>query len=127
MYLHLTHNCFAGKYAEFSRWKVALAIAAGYPLPKFASGFPSYLIPWETLPEGIELGNWGRWAPEEPLIMLFVHEYNRGHIKPREARQLIPRLEELLPNMEDKDRETTEQFIDGLKAAVALNERVEFH
>jgi hypothetical protein len=126
MYMHLTHDCFSGKFSEFNRWKSALLKAAGYPVPVYSTGFPMTVIPWDMLPKGADVGDWGKLTPQDPLGILLVHAYNKGHIKPREGKLLLERLKQILPAVEQEFQETTEQFIAGLRAAIAANERVEF-
>lgn len=139
MGLDTSHDCWHGAYSAFSRWRNALATAAGYELERVVYNGVPYDQPkrinWEALTDANFQGEWER-TPEDPLVVLFAHSDCDGAIHPREAKVLADRLEELLPKLEalgeggghiGNYRDKTQTFIDGLRLAVASDESVRFH
>jgi hypothetical protein len=138
--LDTTHDCWHGAYSAFSRWREALAQAAGYELKliKYPDGFSAnevQCVNWEAITEENLAGRWDR-TPEEPLVVLFAHSDCEGAIYPAQAGPLADRLENLLPKLTEMGdgvghigyyEAKTRAFIDGLRAAVKSNEPVEFH
>lgn len=124
MGLDTTHDAWHGAYSAFARWRQKLAEVAG---------IPDYLQMSIKLDVDANLqGDWGR-HPDETLWLLLAHSDCDGYLKPREAEAIANRLEELLPLLDGDGgghvgsyREKTQQFIDGLRAAVAAGEVVEF-
>ena len=91
------------------------------------------LLDWHKISYANVMGIW-REPPDDPLKVLLVHSDDEGYIHPEHAAPLADRLEALLPNvgdyphenMVDEYRRITRNFIDGLRKAVALNEKVEY-
>jgi hypothetical protein len=154
MGLDTTHNCWHGGYGAFNVWRRAIAEVAGIPLD-LMEGF--YEPPNETAMEwaaprdggpmcGSYYGttlhawigkstrylpiSWGVMRPD-PLIVLLDHSDCDGDIAAFDCAPLAKRLEELLPQIPDGGvwnwPRLTQQFIDGLWAAAAAGEVVEFH
>lgn len=140
MGLFVSHGCWVGAYSAFSRWRIQVAVSAGYQLmdslpEEQAQGhFGKYpMIEWSGVRGENFRGEWTR-TPPDPLIVLIVHSDCDGVIHPAQAKPLADRLEELLPLLPDEVapghighwREKTQAFIDGLREAVDLNEDVTF-
>lgn len=139
MGLDTSHDCWHGAYSAFSRWRDKLAEVAGYQIAKVDWGPGSFgprdtvLIDWGHIEEECCQGTWTE-TPADPLIVLIAHSDCDGWIHPAQAGPLADRLEELLPLLPDEEaaghvrhwRTTTQRFIDGLRAAVAAGESVEF-
>ena len=135
MGLDTTHEAWHGAYGAFTRWRDQLARTAGYELAKLEGDYrETILIDWGHIaPKNYE-GEWDK-TPADPLIVLVAHSDCDGVIHPEQAGPLADRLEELLPMLPEGDggghigswRDKTRTFIDGLRAAVAAGEDVEFH
>lgn len=137
MGLDTSHEAWSGAYGAFSRWRHKIAEAAGYEIAKVEGQYgPSdtVLIDWGHIQEKNYSGEWDE-IPSDPLIMLIAHSDCDGVIHPVHAKPLADRLEELIPLLPDDDvaghignyRSKTRQFVDGLRAAVAADEDVDFH
>ena len=135
MGLDTTHDCWHGPYSSFSRWRNALASAAGYEvLPvkdDIGMVFDTVQIDWDGIAARNPNVYEGVWVepPADPLLIVIVHSDCDGRIYPHDAANLVNRLEELLPKLNDIDsvKFKTEKFIAGLHKAVEANEPVEFH
>ena len=136
MGLDTTHDCWHGAYSAFTRWRNKLAEVAGYAFYK-AGDPPIYdqpLIDWGHITTENSYGQWAN-TPPDPLIVLIAHSDCEGEIYPAQAGPLADRLEELLPLLPSDStgghigvwKDKTQAFINGLRAAVAANEPVEFH
>jgi hypothetical protein len=133
--LDTSHDCWHGAYSAFTRWRTALAEAAGYTIA-YDGGYPyAAEIQWDRLQDKNYLGHWDR-MPEDPLIILLAHSDCDGEIKPDHAGFLADRLEQLIPALPDVAtghlerygwRGTTQRFVEGLRKAAAAGEAVEFH
>lgn len=141
MGLDTSHDCFHGPYSAFSRWRNAVAEAAGYMVipikwPDMGYETNSVLIDWGHIEEKNYAGEWDE-IPVDPLIILIAHSDCDGVIKPEHAGPLADRLEEILPKLTDEGgvhigalggmSGVTEKFIAGLRAAASSNEPVDFH
>jgi hypothetical protein len=137
MGLDTSHNAWHGAYGAFSRWRNKIAEAAGYEIAKVEGQYglrETILIDWGHIAEENYYGEWDE-VPSDPLILLIAHSDCEGVIHPEHARLLADRLEGLIPLLPDEDvlghignyRSKTRQFVDGLRAAVAANEDVDFH
>lgn len=142
MGLDTSHNAWHGPYSAFTRFRTAVARAAGLKVEpiKYENGmtFDTADIPWEDIaarnPQYLE-GIW-REPPTDPLHVLIAHSDCDGVILPEHAGPLADRLEGLLPALEAAEAisdmpwshaEKARQFIAGLRLAVAQNEPVDFH
>ena len=136
MGLDTTHEAWHGPYGVFNRWRDQLARTAGYELAELEGNYgrETILIDWgHIVPKNYE-GEWDE-TPADPLIMLIAHSDCDGVIHPEHAGPLADRLEELLPMLPEGDggghigswRDKTRTFIDGLRAALAADEDVEFY
>jgi hypothetical protein len=131
MGLDTSHNCWHGSYSAFSRWRDKLAEAAGYAFT--VEGRDTIMLDWGHIEEKNYFGEWDK-DPSDPLILLIAHSDCEGVIKAKHTAILADRLAELLPLLEGDGgghiglyRDKTKQFIDGLRAAHAANEDVDFH
>ena len=133
MGLGITHDSWQGAYSSFGVFREALAREAGIGDPFKIGRFR------------FTNGNlWGDWeeTPEDPLWVLLVHYDCEGIIRARDAGPLADRLEKIMENMksdhpdpensgihwvEARLRATTQQFINGLRAASAAEEDLEFY
>lgn len=141
MGLDTSHGCWHGAYSAFSRWRLAIARAAGYQVwpVEYDVGvkFDTIMLEWHRYrPEKELLGGWDV-TPHDPLIVLFAHSDCDGIIKPEQAGPLADALEALLPKIPDAPDSghigarggyvaVTQQFIAGLRAAAAAGEPVDF-
>lgn len=147
MGLDTTHDCWHGSYGSFTRWRTTLARAAGYRIsePAPENGYARYVdLNWDVFQPGHFMGEWNGFVPgDDPLMYLIVHSDCDGVIHPQQGRHIAARLEQLLPKLDDSDRdafpirqgldyrhgsmrEATQRFIDGLRAAAAADEDVIF-
>lgn len=125
MGLDTTHDCWHGGYYSFMAWRKKLAEVAGWgDLEKYDGYYGDREYP----------------APEtDALTVLMNHSDCDGEIAAEWCGPLADRLAELLPLLPEEDagvsghlarrgwRGTTQKFIDGLRAAAAAGEPVEFH
>lgn len=145
MGLDTSHDCWSGAYSAFSRWRDKLANVAGYMIAKvdFSSTGDrmdalmgprdTVLIDWGHIEEKNYQGDWDI-MPADPLILLIAHSDCDGVIHPQHAGPLADRLAELLPLLPEGEthghvrhwRNTTQRFIDGLRAAADAGEDVVF-
>lgn len=146
MGLDTTHDAWSGAYGAFSRWREALALAAGYEVARLVEnedlagryGRQTILIDWGHVePKNYE-GDWdqipcGTLGPD-PLILLIAHSDCDGYLEPEHCALLADRLEELIPALDGQDLGShvpdagvkTRRFIRGCRAAAAAGERMEF-
>lgn len=66
-------------------------------------------------------------AESEPLVHLLNHSDCDGHLTPGQMEVLVPRLSELLLQIDGYDREQGEALLCGMVAAMSLGENLEFH
>ena len=138
MGLDTSHDCWHGPYGAFLRWRHTLAETAGYkirePTPEERDAgiySKSVDIHWEVFePENYQ-GEWDFVPGDDPLLYLIVHSDCDGVIHPAQGIHIAARLEQILPLLDGSDadwlQEKTRKFIDGLKAAAAAGEDVDFH
>lgn len=121
MGLDTSHDCWHGAYSAFMRWRKALCEVAGYGDIMEHDGFSPPYKPWPS---------------DDVLVELLAHSDCEGDLKWEICGDLADRLAQLLPALERKGdgggriggyAEKTLQFIDGLRAAHAAQENVEFH
>jgi hypothetical protein len=106
---------FGGSYAQFYRWRRALAGAAAVPPGWDHDGM------WS---DDVIEGYWGV-TPSEPLLVLLAHSDCHGFIHAAQFSSLIARLVELIPRLPedpptahgDHFRDTTIRFVNGLTKA----------
>jgi hypothetical protein len=113
-----------------------LAEVAGYAFLTNSGGQLVTAIDWGHIPERCLEGDWdGVEPPKDPLIYLIAHSDCDGVIRPAQAALLADRIAELIPLLPPGAgsghigdwRETTQAFVDGLRAAAAAGEDVDFH
>jgi len=134
MGLDTTHECWHGAYGAFSRWRAELARAAGYKMRAPEFGRPDYDLPWDEFEDKNYQGEWDSPPGDDPLLYLLVHSDCDGVIHPEHGVHIARRLESLIPALDESAsgghiasmREKTRRFIDGLRAAAAAGEDVEF-
>jgi hypothetical protein len=133
MGLDTTHNCWHGSYGGFSYWRNLIAEAAGYKLVRSGGVYDHVTIDLDW--DQYEAENfYGKWAkdPEDILLVLIVHSDCEGEIKKRHLLPLADRLEEVLKDLPEDEtfrdiHGTTQQFIDGLRLAAEMGQKVKFH
>jgi hypothetical protein len=142
MGLWVSHDCWIGAYSAFTRWRNELARAAGYKIldptaEDIAAGTygPYVDLHWDVFEEKNYQGEWDNPPGDDPLLFLLVHSDCDGVIHPEQGIHIARRLDSLLPLLNNTEaighirpsmRAKTQQFIDGLKAAAAAGEDVEF-
>ena len=134
MGLDTSHGCWHGAYSAFARWRRELARAAGYRILEPSFDSPDYDLPWDMFENKNYQGEWDTVPGDDPLLYLLVHSDCDGVIHPEQGVHIARRLESLLPLLDESAsgghltsvRAKTQQFIDGLKAAAAAGEDVEF-
>lgn len=140
MGLDTSHDCWHGPYSAFTRWRLAVAEAAGYTVwpVTYENGMAmnTVMIDWGHImaenPDALN-GEW-RTVPADPLLYLIVHQDCEGVIHPQHAAPLADRLESLLDRIPETGRgewerlrDKTVLFIAGLRDAATKGEDVEFH
>jgi len=136
--LDTSHDCWHGAYSAFSRWRNAVAIAAGYTVSRSTEGgwlHDDVDIDWDAFEQKNYHGEWDHPPGDDPLLYLIVHSDCDGVIHPKEGAPLATRLEQLLPKLDESQsgghiwsmREVTQRFIDGLRKAAMAGEDVDFH
>lgn len=138
MGLDTTHDAWSGAYSAFSRFRNALAKAAGYETIEIKHR-ETVLIDWAHFTEENYFGLWGDVVPcsgvgPDPLLYLIVHSDCDGHLEPEHCAALADRLAELLPALAGLDggghlgnvHAAARRFIDGCRAAADAGERLEF-
>jgi hypothetical protein len=136
MGLDTSHNCWHGSYSSFTRWRHALAEAAGYPVWKVETdkGYfqPCIILDWGHLPPGHLLGDWPA-VPPDPLLILLTHQDCEGKIEAQHCPHLANAIEALIPKLDDtpkawaSDAELARRFVTGLRKAHKAGEDVDFH
>lgn len=135
MGLDTTHDAWHGPYSAFSRWREALAVAAGYEVVAHpvAPGLRMILVDWGHLQHRLQ-GDWDE-TPADPLLVLIAHSDCEGEIRPAQAGPLADRIEALAPLVPDEDhgswdpgwmRERARRFVAGLRRAATAGEAVRF-
>lgn len=132
--LDISHGCFYGTTAQFDHLRCIWSLHAGYGVvDNRAEGGP--LMPnidYNLYFDEDLLGDWPDGAPEDPLLILLVHEETRGRIKWQHCPYLAARLEELEFAMSKGGVTTpiwvlmTQNFSRGLKTAAHYRQDVLF-
>jgi hypothetical protein len=153
MGLDTSHDCWHGAYSAFTRWRNKLAEVAGYYVEEGhirsyrRDGAPDHTehvppnvcLDWGHVTEGNLYGDWetiphNMHGYPDPLLILLAHADCDGWIRHQHCAPLADRLQELLPLLPDEQpaghighwHTKTQQFVDGLRAAHAAGEDVEF-
>lgn len=130
MGLDTSHDCWSGSYSAFDRWRNALAKVAKIPLALMDGHYDG------ALPDSHEVHlpiSWDSLRPD-PLHVLLNHSDCAGSLLAVDCPLIADRLEELLPSLAELDKDppgwfvkATKRFINGLRAAAAAGEDVEFY
>ena len=149
MGLDTSHNCWHGAYSAFMRWRQEIAHVAGLPPLDLMEGF----YPGDDYQDPIYWARKGlndekafddlkrrlpiRWdcLKPSPLHKLLHHSDCEGEIAWQDCKPIADALAKLLPKMPKGDagchignwRDTTSQFITGLRNAAKAKENVDFH
>lgn len=139
MGLNVSHDCWSGAYSEFSRFRDKLAEVAGYEFIEdmARSGRKMVALDYGSWPEANyydpPIIPFRADGTQDPLLLLLMHSDCEGKIRAEHVGPLANRLTELLPDVEGDGhghvgdyRETTQQFINGLRMAELRNEDVVF-
>lgn len=130
--LDISHGCYRGSYGNFDALRCLWAQFAGYGVIDFG-GQGGPLVPnidFDVYTEGDMLGEWPEGAPDDPLIILLVHDEKGGRIKNNHCRILADRLEDLEQRMHRGHAVNpswillTQTFIQGLRFAAHSGEDV---
>lgn len=133
MGLDTTHDAWHASYTSFFTWRCNIWKAAGLPVIRDTQNerdIPSCWADSEAITD--YYGNWTA-EPDEPLEYVVNHSDCDGLIAPEHLALLIPRLEGLLPAIEELDDDgfdtygRTVQFIEGARKALDAGEALEFH
>ena len=137
MGLDCSHDCWHGAYTAFNRWRMKIAELAGIPLPLMEGYYGHHRVRDSDVPELCRPFLPISWEvlQEDPIHILLDHSDCEGRITWSDCGRLADRLEEFVLGMPEEDdgghignwRETTEQFIRGLRLAHSRQEDVEFH
>jgi len=129
----ISHGCFSGTEGEFDILRLIWARAAGYGVHDFRNqGGPMMpRLDFDRYSEDDMLGEWPDGAPDDPIIILLVHNEHFGRIKWEHAPFLASRLEELehvltAPGSTPRGVLLTQQFIRGLRTASSYRQDVIF-
>jgi hypothetical protein len=144
MGLDTSHDCWHGPYSAFSRFRKALARAAGLPPLFLMEGFYSepLILTLDRVPQSVrDSVSWKteglpiRWdcLKPDPLHALLHHSDCDGELPVKVLIPLAKRLEALVPILKAGGEENTRwaesaaQFARGCRAAARAREPVEFH
>ena len=134
-------DCFVGEPMDFLNWRLLLAKAAGYGVTGWTHDEVTYLLPaldYENLTVENSLGIWNI-DPDDVLVVLLAHSDEEGAIYPTHLAPLADRLDTLLEDLvnfssydEGSPKQVaeilvTQQFIAGLRKALADDLAVTFH
>jgi hypothetical protein len=115
------------------RFRHAIAEAAGWPMTD-VDGRSSYWLPYDELTMDNFAGHWDRVPGDDPLIVFLAHSDCDGVIHPEHGVHIAKRLREIAPLLPEEGsghirsmRDSTIQFAEGLEAAAAAGEDVEFY
>jgi hypothetical protein len=132
MGLDISCGCFSGSSAAFDALRIAWSEAAGYGTIDYR-GVGGPVVPavdWTKVSTEDEFGEWPDGAPDDPLIILLVHQEREGRIKVTHCSYLADRLEELETVLLKHDKMPlvllTQQFVRGLRYAVSNRQDVVF-
>lgn len=148
MGLIVSHGAWDGGYSGFMTWRKKLAEVAGLPPLELMEGFytpisntglptlycgdrenQKYL---QHLDDVLPI----KWSclKKDPLHILLQHSDCDGYIKSSQCLKIAKSLEKLIPLMPDGDgpghvrnwKETTQNFVNGLKWAAENKQKLEF-
>ena len=128
----ISHGCFSGSYNEFDGLRLVWADISGYGLYDFRNqGGPVMpRIEYHRYSKEDMLGEWPDGAPDDPLLILLLHDELSGRIKWTHAPYIADRLEELGELLLKADKMPwvliTQQFARGLRTAAAYKQDVMF-
>lgn len=152
MGLNCSHGAWDGAYSAFMRWRQKLAEVAGLPPLELMEGFfdsgeygtlhfgqhekdPDSVYVWKRnrLREQLPI-KWECLKPD-PLHELLYHSDCDGEIAAENCGPIADSLERLIPFLPEGDapghirnwREKTQAFVNGLRAAAAAGEPLDFH
>jgi hypothetical protein len=131
--LDISQGCYSGSGAIFDQLRLVWAQAAGYGLMDLTDrGGPIMpRIPFNEFTQEDMLGEWPEGAPDDPLLILLVHQERAGRIKTSHCHYLADRLEQLESVMIKEPAMLkwlllTQQFVRGLRAAAHYAQDVVF-
>jgi hypothetical protein len=153
MGLDCSHGAWHGAYSAFMRWREKIAQVAGLPPLMLMEGFYSPINPkspyelptlyygpdthkgeyLKSIDSGLPI-KWDALKPD-PLHFLLWHSDCDGEIETEFCNPIADSLEKLIPLLPDEEagghignwRVKTQTFVDGLRAAAAAGEPLDFH
>jgi hypothetical protein len=130
--MNISHGCFAGSRESFDGLRLLWSEVAGIGWYDFRSqgGPVTPRLDFSQFSEDDLLGEWPGGAPDDPLIILLVHDESGGRIKAGHCSYIADRLDELVSLLLKQDRMhwvlITQQFSRGLRNAASYKQDVIF-
>jgi len=150
--LDTSYDCWHGAYSAFCRWRQKLAHVAGFPPLYLMEHYceasyndwtrevhPANAVSTDAVEvlracEGVLPIHWD-YFKDDPLTVLLNPSDWDGKIAHEDCLPLADRLQGMMPRLPDVNdlshignwRDTTQQFIDGLRRAHEVGEAVDFY
>ena len=126
MGLDTSHDAWSGPYGHFSKFRNAIAVAAGLEIYTEEDGFPTVNLNWDKYERKNFQGLWDK-DPDDVLEILIVHSDCDGIIKNKNCMPLASRLRRLRDKVDETWHDKLDQFIKGLEEAYVSQEDLDFH
>src|ERR1700751_5491185 len=99
--VEIGHGCYRGSYADFDALRCIWSEYAGYGVIDFRDEGGPWVLKLDLLAytEDDILGEWPDGAPDDPLVIVLIHNEKAGRIKNSHCRILADRLEQLEQNI----------------------------
>jgi hypothetical protein len=132
--MEVSHGCFTGKTKQFDALRLLWSQVSGYGVVDLREDGGPIMpnLDYRYVSEEDMLGEWPGGAPDDPLLILLVHEERKGRIKVNHVPFLADRLEEVEGRMYRNSTVTptwvllTQQFVRGLRTAAAYKQDIVF-
>jgi hypothetical protein len=141
MSLRISHGCFHGSCGTFNEWRSIVAEAADFPPWWLMEGCWDPADQWLVRRAQPCFNKWKGvvpipWEPydSDVLTLLLEHEDDQGILAPEDCGPIADRLEALAPRIRELRagfrpetiQHLTRRFIDGLRLAASLKQKVTF-